>query len=109
MTDHQQAAVEAARAAWDTHFFGPDRNEFDEITCAECGYAFGWDGLENGHRADRALNHAFDQAIAAAEPHLRRKWAEEIREIATPAHWMTVAGMAEMKARMIYFLEGAGE
>ena len=81
MTDHQQAAIEAARTAWDAHFFGPTRNEFDEITCAECGYAFGWDGLGKGPRGDRALNHAFDQALAAAEPHLRKKWAEEVRAL----------------------------
>ena len=80
MTNHQQAAIEAARTAWDAHFFGPTRNEFDEITCAECGYAFGWDGLGKGPRGDRALNHAFDQALTAAEPHLRHKWIENIKD-----------------------------
>lgn len=78
MTDHMEAAIDAARTACAAHFFGPTRNEFDEITCAECGYAFGWDGLGKGPRGDRALNHAFDQALAAAEPHLRKKWAEEL-------------------------------
>ena len=113
MPDHQQAAIEAARTAWDAHFFGPTRNEFDEITCAECGYAFGWDGLENGPRGDRALNHAFDQALAAAEPHLRAKWAEEIREKVNPPdvdyshEWRRGFTVGAIKAAR--FVEGAGE
>ena len=113
MTDHQQAAIEAARTAWDAHFFGPTRNEFDEITCAECGYAFGWDGLENGPRGDRALNHAFDQALVAAEPHLRKKWAEEIREGVNPPdtgkdhEWRL--GFITGVLRTARFLEGDGE
>ena len=112
MTNHQQAAIEAARTAWDAHFFGPTRNEFDEITCAECGYAFGWDGLGKGPRGDRALNHAFDQALAAAEPHLRRKWADEARKLLNMrADFQGPHATARNRGihDVISLLEGAGE
>ena len=60
----------------------------------------------------RALNHAFDQALVAAEPHLRKKWAEEVREKVNPPdvdyshEWRQGFTVGAIKAAR--FVEGAG-
>ena len=58
MTDHQQAAIEAAAEAMATDW-NPDRDPV--LTAIFRDYSV--------------------SAIAAAEPHLRRKWADEARKL----------------------------
>ena len=90
MTDHQQAAIEAAAKAM-ADDWNPDR---DPILTA------------------MFRDHA-DSALAAAEPHLRRKWAEEIREKVNPPdvdyshEWRRGFTVGAIKAAR--FVEGAGE
>ena len=90
MTDHQQAAIEAAAKAM-ADDWNPDR---DPILTA------------------MFRDHA-DSALAAAEPHLRKKWAEEIREKVNPPdvdyshEWRRGFTVGAIKAAR--FVEGAGE
>ena len=55
----------------------------------------------------------FREALAAAEPHLRKKWAEEIREKVNPPdvdyshEWRRGFTVGAIKAAR--FVEGAGE
>ena len=94
MTDHQQAAVLA--------LFEKIMGE-DPTTPAPVRFALLSD-------EDKRV---FREALAAAEPHLRRKWAEEIREGVNPpdtgkAHeWRR--GFITGVLRTARFLEGAGE
>ena len=62
MTDHQQAAIEAVKKARDRHYVTFPSYE-QSLTCA-CG--------------SNVDGHTYSELVAAAEPHLRRKWAEEI-------------------------------
>ena len=57
MTDHQQAAIEAAMKKLLPRFLGQSRTRCEDSVI---------------------------QALAAAEPHLRRKWAAEVREKVNP-------------------------
>ena len=89
MTDHQQAALTATQ---------------DEIyRQLNCQYG------DFNIPSDEEVK----AIIAAAEPHLRRKWAEEIREGVNPpdtgkAHeWLR--GFITGVLRAARFLEGAGE
>ena len=90
MTDYQQAAIEAAAKAM-ADDWNPDR---DTILTA------------------MFRDHA-DSAIAAAEPHLRRKWAAEVREKVNPPdvdhshEWRRGFTVGAIKAAR--FVEGAGE
>ena len=90
MTDHQQAAIEAAAKAM-ADDWNPDR---DPILTA------------------MFRDHA-DSARAAAEPHLRRKWAAEVREKVNPPdvdhshEWLRGFTVCAIKAAR--FVEGAGE
>ena len=90
MPDHQQAAIEAAAKAM-ADDWNPDR---DTILTA------------------MFRDHA-DSAIAAAEPHLRRKWAAEVREKVNPPdvdhshEWRRGFTVGAIKAAR--FVEGAGE
>ena len=94
MTDHQQAAIEAAMKKLLPRFLGQSRTRCEDSVI---------------------------QALAAAEPHLRRKWAEELVErigasnLGAPlriypdgtAH---IASGPEMRALLCEFiLEGVGE
>ena len=90
MTDYQQAAIEAAAKAM-ADDWNPDR---DTILTA------------------MFRDHA-DSAIAAAEPHLRRKWAAEVREKVNPPdvdhshEWLRGFTVGAIKAAR--FVEGAEE
>ena len=90
MTDHQQAAVEAA----------------DDALQADM-----WDG--DPEDLPGSMANEAEIAVEAAEPHLRKKWAEEIREGVNPpdtgkAHeWRR--GFITGVLRTARFLEGAGE
>ena len=86
MTDHQQAAIEAAMKKLLPRFLGQSRT-----------------------RCEDSVIHA----LAAAEPHLRKKWAEEIREKVNPPdvdyshEWRRGFTVGAIKAAR--FVEGAGE
>ena len=98
MTDHQQAAIEAGARALFVMQHRVSANVFDK----------------GDYKAlkDAAMRESTN-ALAAAEPHLRKKWAEEIREGVNPpdtgkAHeWRR--GFITGVLRTARFLEGAGE
>ena len=86
MTDHQQAAIEAAMKKLLPRFLGQSRTRCEDSVI---------------------------QALAAAEPHLRKKWAEEIREKVNPPdvdyshEWRRGFTVGAIKAAR--FVEGAVE
>ena len=86
MTDHQQAAIEAAMKKLLPRFLGQSRTRCEDSVI---------------------------QALAAAEPHLRKKWAEEIREKVNPPdvdyshEWRRGFTVGAIKAAR--FVEGDGE
>ena len=85
MIDHQQAAIEAAMKKLLPRFLGQSRTRCEDSVI---------------------------QALAAAEPHLRRKWAEEVREKVNPPdvdyshEWRRGFTVGAIKAAR--FVEGAG-
>ena len=91
MTDHQQAALEAAA------------NSLRQIEP---------NLYQNPYNPQRYYGGLAQDAIAAAEPHLRRKWAEEIREKVNPPdvdyshEWRRGFTVGAIKAAR--FVEGAG-
>ena len=90
MTDHQQAAIEAV----------------DDALRADQ-----WDG--DPEDLPGSMTSEAEIAVEAAEPHLRKKWAEEIREGVNPPdtgkehEWRR--GFITGVLRTARFLEGAGE
>lgn len=88
MTDHQQAAIEALT---------------DEVY-AQFNFQYGDFNTPSEEEAESILS--------AAEPHLRRKWAEEIREKVNPPdvdyshEWRRGFTVGAIKAAR--FVEGAG-
>ena len=94
MPDHQQAAVLA--------LFEKIMGE-DPTTPAPVRFALLSD-------EDKRV---FREALAAAEPHLRRKWAAEVREKVNPPdvdhshEWLRGFTVGAIKAAR--FVEGAGE
>ena len=86
MPDHQQAAIEAAMKKLLPRFLGQSRTRCEDSVI---------------------------QALAAAEPHLRKKWAEEVREKVNPPdvdyshEWRRGFTVGAIKAAR--FVEGAGE
>ena len=86
MTDHQQAAIEAAMKKLLPRFLGQSRTRCEDSVI---------------------------QALAAAEPHLRKKWAAEVREKVNPPdvdyshEWRRGFTVGAIKAAR--FVEGAGE
>ena len=89
MTDHQQAAIEAAAEAMATDW-NPDRDPV--LTAIFRDYSV--------------------SAIAAAEPHLRRKWADEARKLLNMrAEFQGPHATARNRGihDVISLLEGAGE
>ena len=86
MTDHQQAAIEAAMKKLLPRFLGQSRTRCEDSVI---------------------------QALAAAEPHLRKKWAEEVREKVNPPdvdyshEWRQGFTVGAIKAAR--FVEGTGE
>ena len=90
MPDHQQAAIEAAEDALRADI---------------------WDG--DPEDIPPTMGREAELAVAAAEPHLRRKWAEEIREGVNPPdtgkehEWRL--GFITGVLRTARFLEGDGE
>ena len=92
MTDHQKAAIEAAA------------NSLRQIEP---------NLYHNPYNPQRYYGGLAQDAIAAAEPHLRKKWAEEIREGVNPPdtgkdhEWRR--GFITGVLRTARFLEGAGE
>ena len=89
MTDHQQAAVEAV----------------DDALRADQ-----WDG--DPEDLPGSMTSEAEIAVEAAEPHLRKKWAEEIREKVNPPdvdyshEWRRGFTVGAIKAAR--FVEGAG-
>ena len=85
MTDHQQAAIEAVMKKLVPRFLGQSRTRCEDSVI---------------------------QALAAAEPHLRKKWAEEVREKVNPPdvdyshEWRRGFTVGAIKAAR--FVEGAG-
>ena len=75
MTDHQQAAIEAVIAEVKEHSWLTVPDEGSE--CA-CGFVLTEFPLE--YAGDAYWQHVASCLIAAAEPHLRKKWAEELVE-----------------------------
>ena len=98
MTDHQQAAIEAAEDALRADI---------------------WDG--DPEDIPPTMGREAELAVAAAEPHLRRKWAEELVERIgasnlgaplriDPDGTFRMASGPEMRALLCKFiLEGTGE
>ena len=89
MPDHQQAAIEAAAEAMATDW-NPDRDPV--LTAIFRDYSV--------------------SAIAAAEPHLRRKWADEARKLLNMrADFQGPHATARNRGihDVISLLEGAGE
>ena len=89
MTDHQQAAIDAAAEAMATDW-NPDRDPV--LTAMFRDYSV--------------------SAIAAAEPHLRRKWADEARKLLNMrADFQGPHATARNRGihDVISLLEGAGE
>ena len=86
MTDHQQAAIEAAMKKLLPRFLGQSRTRCEDSVI---------------------------QALAAAEPHLRKKWAEEVREKVNPPdvdyshEWRRGFTVGAIKAAR--FVEGASD
>ena len=86
MTDHQQAAIEAVMKKLVPRFLGQSRTRCEDSVI---------------------------QALAAAEPHLRKKWAEEVREKVNPPdvdyshEWRRGFTVGAIKAAR--FVEGAEE
>ena len=97
MTDHQQAAIEAGARALFVMQHRVSENVFDK----------------GDYKAlkDAAIRESTN-ALAAAEPHLRRKWAEEVREKVNPPdvdyshEWRRGFTVGAIKAAR--FVEGAG-
>ena len=96
MTDHQQAAIEAGayRLLW----------KFEDLPHGTRGQVAPY--VTETHR------EWAEDIIAAAEPHLRRKWAEEVREKVNPPdvdyshEWRRGFTVGAIKAAR--FVEGAG-
>ena len=86
MTDHQQAAIEAAMKKLLPRFLGQSQTRCEDSVI---------------------------KALAAAEPHLRRKWAAEVREKVNPPdvdyshEWRRGFTVGAIKAAR--FVEGTGE
>ena len=105
MTDHQQAAIEAAKA------------ELDSQEAMHCTRV--WEAWRYGTMAEEDFvnvsedDECVQALVSAAEPHLRRKWAEEIREKVNPPdvdyshEWRRGFTVGAIKAAR--FVEGAGE
>ena len=95
MTDHQQAAIEAA----------------DDALRADQ-----WDG--DPEDLPGSMAREAEIAVEAAEPHLRKKWAEEVRalSIGDPGniedclrHEPEVCDLCRGREQAAKLLEGAGE
>ena len=105
MTDHQQAAIEAVKA------------ELDSQEAMHCTRV--WEAWRYGTMAEEDFvsvsedDECVQALVAAAEPHLRRKWAEEVREKVNPPdvdyshEWRRGFTVGAIKAAR--FVEGAGE
>ena len=105
MTDHQQAALEAVKVELDSQ---------EAMHCTRVWEAWRYGTMTEEDFVNVSEDDECVQAlVAAAEPHLRKKWAEEIREGVNPpdtgkAHeWRR--GFITGVLRTARFLEGAGE
>lgn len=104
MTNHMEAAIEAGARTYDPEAWTAYDRESPSTEGRELMVEYSKSKAES--------------ILAAAEPHLRKKWAEEIRRIPTPStdgivdplpsDWKAL-GMTEMKNRIIDLLEGAGK
>ena len=104
MTDHQKAAIEAVKAELDSQ---------EAMHCTRVWEAWRYGTMTEEDFVNVSEDDECMQAlVAAAEPHLRKKWAEEIREGVNPpdtgkAHeWRR--GFITGVLRTARFLEGAG-
>ena len=105
MTDHQQAAIEAVKAELDSQ---------EAMHCTRVWEAWRYGTMTEEDFVNVSEDDECVQAlVAAAEPHLRKKWAEEIREGVNPPdtgkdhEWRR--GFITGVLRTARFLEGAGE
>ena len=99
MTDHQQAAIEAGARAYDPEAWTAYDRESPSTEGRELMVEYSKSKAES--------------ILAAAEPHLRRKWAAEMREKVNPPdvdyshEWRRGFTVGAIKAAR--FVEGAGE
>ena len=105
MTDHQQAAIEAVKVELDSQ---------EAMHCTRVWEAWRYGTMTEEDFVNISEDDECVQAlIAAAEPHLRKKWAEEIREGVNPPdtgkdhEWRR--GFITGVLRTARFLEGAEE
>ena len=109
MTDHQQAAIEAAAKQHSPHLW--DEQFRDSLLRLRGLTPEIADEAVEKRRAE-ILAEA-EEYITAAEPHLRRKWAAEVREKVNPPdvdyshEWRRGFTVGAIKAAR--FVEGAGE
>lgn len=102
MPDHQQDAIDAVIAEVKEHSWLTVPDEGSE--CA-CGFALTEFPLE--YAGDAYWQHVASCLIAAAEPHLRKKWAEEIIDYLDTAR--AIGRVYTYSAIQDLILEGAGE
>lgn len=69
MTEPTDAALDAAFKAFRTHERKQEFNEFGEMTCSECGYAYTWPGSDGRYvvQPRRRERHIAREALRAAE------------------------------------------
>lgn len=109
MTDHQQAAIEAAAKQHSPHLWdGRFRDSLLRLR------GFTPEIADEGVEKNRAeILAEAEEYITAAEPHLRKKWAEEVREKVNPPdvdyshEWRRGFTVGAIKAAR--FVEGVGE
>lgn len=60
--------LDAAFKAFRSHERKQEFNEFDEMTCSECGYAYSWPGADGRYvvRPRRRQRHIAREALNAA-------------------------------------------
>ena len=104
MTDHQQAAIEAVKAELDSQ---------EAMHCTRVWEAWRYGTMTEEDFVNVSEDDECVQAlVAAAEPHLRKKWAEEVREMVNPPdvdyshEWRRGFTVGAIKAAR--FVEGAG-
>ena len=103
--DYQQAAIEAVKAELDSQ---------EAMHCTRVWEAWRYGTMTEEDFVNVSEDDECVQAlIAAAEPHLRKKWAAEVREKVNPPdvdyshEWRRGFTVGAIKAAR--FVEGAGE
>ena len=106
MTDHQQAAIEAVKVELDSQ---------EAMHCTRVWEAWRYETMTEEYFVNVSEDDECVQAlVAAAEPHLRKKWAAGAETLmpemgshinVTPYR----EGVADGINRVLHLLEGAGE